>query len=43
MVSSAVFSGIALVLAWVLKWMLVKENRKIVSEAAGQAVQLYVW
>lgn len=43
MASSAVFSFIALVLAWVLKWMLVRENKRLTANAAGQNIQLYVW
>lgn len=35
MASSAAFSFIACVLAWVLRWMLVKENRKIERDNSG--------
>lgn len=39
MASSAAFSFVAAVLAWVLRWMLIKENRKIVRDTSGNAVQ----
>ncbi|KAH7361564.1 major facilitator superfamily domain-containing protein [Plectosphaerella cucumerina] len=39
MASSAAFSFIACVLAWVLRWMLVKENRKIERDTSGRAMK----
>ena len=43
MASSAVFSGLAGILAWVLKWMLKKENKKLDANPAEVGSQRYVW
>lgn len=43
MASSAAFSFIALCLAWVLRLMHQRDNKKLLAQANGEPIQLYVW